>query len=232
METIAIDVWSDIACPWCWVGKRHLEAALEEIDQPVELTWHAFELDPSAPKVPDRDVDYVARLGKKYGVGTAEAQGMIDRMTKVGASVGLDFRFDRVTPTNTFDAHRLLHWAHGEGVQDALKERLFCAYMSEGANVGDPATLVALAKEVGLDEARAEAILAGDEYRDAVRADERAAQQMGVRGVPCFVLGGRYAVSGAQPPNVLVEALRELGREKTANDAEVCGPDGCAVPSD
>jgi len=174
MQTLRIDVWSDIACPWCYVGKRRLEAALAEFPHrdAVALVWRAFELDPSAPRDLGATPPYAARLARKYGSSVAEAQQMIERMTATAAVDGLDFHFERIRPGNTFDAHRLLHLAHERGLQDALKERLFRAYLGDGEPIGDPATLVRLAGEVGLDTGEAAAVLAGDAYAREVRADE------------------------------------------------------------
>lgn len=240
VPALHIDIWSDIACPWCWVGKRHFESARARFGHEVELRWHAFELDPSAPKAVDGSIDYVDRLAKKYRTSRDGAQQMIDRMNGVGTSAGLDFRFDRAKAGNTFDAHRLLHWAAGKGKQDALKERLFQAYMHEGRSVADPDTLVELAAEVGLDAERAQSILATDEFAAEVRTDEARAAELGVTGVPFFVVGGRYAIGGAQPADVLLQAMTRAWEEglagsvipfETDDEAEACGPDGCAVPS-
>src|SRR5688572_13548676 len=139
MKKLRIDVWSDIVCPWCYVGKRRLEAALAQFPQraAVEVVWRAFELDASAPAVRDEGVPYAERLARKYGTTVDQAQKMIERMIEVAAADGLDFRFDRIRPGRTFDAHRLLHLAAERGLQDALKERLLRAYMTEGAAIGD-----------------------------------------------------------------------------------------------
>jgi predicted DsbA family dithiol-disulfide isomerase len=237
MKRLSIDVWSDIACPWCYVGKRRLEAALDGFahKDAVDVTWRAFELDPAAPKVRDSSVSYAERLAKKYGRSTREAQGMIDNMTQVARADGLDFHFERVQSGNTFDAHRVLHLAATKGtkVQDAVKERLLRGYMSEGEAIGEPEVLVRLGAEAGLDGEEVRAILAGDTYADDVRAEQREAHQLGIRGVPFFVIGGKYAVSGAQPSELLRGAIEkawsELGPslEAVGDAATVCGPDGC-----
>lgn len=236
MAQLRIDIWSDIACPWCYIGKRHLEAALAEFPHKdeVEIMWRAFELDPSAPRVRDTSKEHYAdRLAAKYGMTRAQAQQKLDHMTQTAAQDGLDFRFDRVTPGNTFDAHRLLHLAHERGVQDALKERLLLAYMTEGAAIGDPEVLAVLAREAGLDEAEARALLSGDRFAAEVRQDERLARELGINGVPFFVLSGRLGVSGAQPASVLRSALDKAWSELAAQpetfaEGAVCGPDGCA----
>ncbi len=206
-----IDIWSDIACPWCYVGKRRLEAALARFERrdAVTVTWRSFELDPEAPRVQDASVSLAARLARKYGMSVAQAEGMIRSMTEVAAREGLTFRFERARPGNTFDAHRLLHFASERGLQGALKERLLRAYFTEGELVSDHATLARLAGEVGLDEAEARAALAADAFAREVRADEEEASAAGIRGVPFFVFGEKYAVSGAQPPEVLLEVLQK-----------------------
>lgn len=213
MTALRIDVWSDIACPWCYVGKRRLEAALAEFPHEVELTFHSFELDPNAPRVRE-DTSYVERLATKYRKSPEQAQQMLDHMTQTGAGEGLELRFDRVRAGNTFDAHRLLHLARDKGVQVALKERLMRAYFSEGVAIGEPDALVPLAIDAGLAESEVRDVLAGDRYKDAVREDEQLAAELGIHGVPFFVFDGRLAVSGAQTPDVLLEVL-----EKSLADA-------------
>jgi predicted DsbA family dithiol-disulfide isomerase len=237
MKRLPIDVWSDIACPWCYVGKRRLEAALQRFAHAdaVDVTWRAFELDPAAPRVRDSAVSYAERLGKKYGRSTKEAQGMIDQMTQVARDDGLDFHFERVQSGNTFDAHRVLHLARTKGttVQGAVKERLLRGYMTEGEAIGEPEVLVRLAAEAGLDAAEVRAMLASDLHADDVREEERDAQRLGIRGVPFFVIGRKWAVSGAQPAELLLSAIEkawsELGPEleTIGEGATVCGPDGC-----
>ena len=219
--TLRIDVWSDIACPWCFVGKRRLEAAIarlaREPDAPaVEVVWRAFELDPSAPRERPTDVGYAERLAEKYGSSVKEADGMIARMTEVARADGLEFRFDRIRPGNTFDAHRVLHLAAGRGVQDAVKERFLRAYMTEGEPIGDPDALARLAAEAGLDAEEVRAVLASDAYAAEVRADENDARTLGINGVPFFVLGEKYAVSGAQPADLLFRALTQAATELAA----------------
>ena len=234
MKTLRVDVWSDIACPWCHVGKRRLEAALAGFAHrdSVKVVWRAFELDPAAPPARDVPAAYASRLARKYGTGVAQAQAMIERMTSVAAADGLDFRFDRIRPGTMFDAHRLLHLAGERGCQDALKERLLRAYLTEGAAFGEPGVLVRLATEGGLDPDEAQALLSSDTYASDVRRDEAEAASLGIQGVPFFRFGERLGVSGAQPVSVLVAALE---RAWTAHqplevfaDGSACGPDGCA----
>ena len=235
MAKLRIDIWSDIACPWCYIGKRRLEAALARFAHAgeVEIVWRAFELDPSAPPVVDPEPPYAERLGRKYGTGRAQAEAMMARMTELAAADGLEFRFDRIRPGNTFDAHRLLHLAHARGVQDALKERLLRGYLTEGAAIGDRAALTTLAAEAGLEPAEVTEVLATGEYAAEVRADEALARELGISGVPFFVLGGRLGVSGAQPTELLVQALDKAWAEPPPPHRYPCSPTGRpAAPTD
>jgi len=235
VPTLRIDIWSDIACPWCYVGKRHLEQALDKFPHKadVAIVWRAFELDPSAPKIRDASQRYAERLAAKYRTTAVQAQVMIDRMVDTAAKDGLEFRFDRIRPGNTFDAHRLLHLAHERGKQGALKERLLRAYMTEGQAIGDRDVLVTLAREVGLDEHEARDVAGGDRFAAEVRRDEAMARELGITGVPFFVLDQRLGVSGAQPAEVLLGAIERAWSElprpalETFAEGAVCGPDGC-----
>ena len=206
---LTIDIWSDIACPWCWIGKRSLEEALGQFDGDVEIRWHAFELNPNAPRTAPESVDYAERLAEKYGTTKAEGQAFIDRMVAAGETRGLELRFDRIRPSNTFDAHRLLTHAHTQGLQTELKERLFRAYLHEGRSIADRDTLVELAAEVGLDADGAQEVLEGDTFAEVVRAEETTAHRLGITGVPCFVFAMKTGVSGAQPPEALLEMMQE-----------------------
>jgi predicted DsbA family dithiol-disulfide isomerase len=234
MSRLRVDVWSDIACPWCYVGKRRLELALEQFPHraQVEVVWHAFELDPAAPREVDSSVPHAVRLAKKYGSSVQTAELRTARLTELARADGLELRFDRLRPGNTFDAHRLLHLAKLRGVQDAVKERFLRGYLSEGEPIGKPEVLVRLAAEAGLDAEEAHDTLVSGNFADEVRADEQEAHELGINGVPFFVLAERYAVSGAQPAELLLAALEraygELEPEPLAFvDGAVWGPDGC-----
>ncbi len=202
-----VEIWSDVVCPWCAIGKRRFEQALARFDHrdEVEVRWRSFELDPSAPR--EREGDLAEHLAAKYGVTRERAEAMHRQMTETAAVDGWDFHFERARGGNTFDAHRLLHLAAARGLQDALKERLFTAYLTDGEPIGDPDTLVRLAAQVGLDAYEARAVLSSDRYADEVRADERQAGAFGISGVPFFVIDRTYGVSGAQPADALLEAL-------------------------
>jgi predicted DsbA family dithiol-disulfide isomerase len=233
--TLRVDIWSDIACPWCYVGKRRLEAALARFahKNDVRVVWRAFELDPSAPRLRERTVSHAGRIAAKYGIPVPEAEKRIRQMTEMARADGLDFHFEKVQSGNTFDAHRVLHLAHERGIQDAVKERLLQAYMTEGAAISDHETLVRLAGEAGLDEEQVRAMLAGNAYEREVRGDEASARELGISGVPFFVIGGRYGVSGAQSAEVLLKVLEKAWAEASeqashTSEGATCGPDGCA----
>ncbi|HEV3191589.1 MAG TPA: DsbA family oxidoreductase [Polyangiaceae bacterium] len=206
-KKLTVDVWSDIVCPWCAIGDRRLTAALAAFGHhdSVDVVWHAFELDPSAPAV--RGGDHVEHLARKYGRSTAQARQMIQRVIDIAAQDGLDLKLFGTRGGNTFDAHRVLRLATERGLHQPVKERFFHAYFTEGEAIGDRAVLVRLAGEAGLDADEVRAVLASNRYADEVRADETAAQSIGVTGVPFFVFDGRFAVSGAQPVEVLVQVL-------------------------
>ncbi len=231
MRKLRVDVWSDIACPWCYVGKRRLEAAIARLPEPreIEVVWRAFELDPTAPPAQPPGASYAQRLARKYGTSLAESDAMIERMTSIAASEGLAFRFDRARPGNTFDAHRLLHLALERGVQDALKERLLRAYLTEGEAIGDPEALARVSPDAGLDAGDVGRVLASDAYAREVRADEDEARRLGIRAVPCFVIDQQYVISGAQPADVLHRALAQARAEAkpVTPEGPVCGPEGC-----
>jgi predicted DsbA family dithiol-disulfide isomerase len=234
-----VEIFSDVVCPWCAVGKRRLESALglfEHADQ-IEVVWRAYELDPNAPAL--REGDYADRLARKYGMSRERAVAANEQLTAVAAAEGLDFHFERVKPGNTFDAHRLLHYAleAGPGVQDALKERLLVAYFTEGAAVGEPETLLRLASEVGLDPRECADVLAGDRYAEDVRADEREAVELGVTGVPFFVVDGKFGIPGAQDADTIVSVLNRAWTRAhplevavtTPSEGAICEGDSCAV---
>lgn len=202
---LRVDVWSDVVCPFCWIGKRRLETALEKsgLDSHVDVTYHAFELDPAGTS----SGPLLAHLARKFG-GEAQARQMSEHVARAGAPDGLRFDWASAIASPTFQAHRVVLLAQREGRGPDVLERLMCAHFKEGADLNDRATLVRLAADAGLDAARVQALLAGDELTHEVRADEAAARAYGIRGVPFFVVDGRYAISGAQPVEVFEETLR------------------------
>lgn len=226
-----VEIWSDIACPWCYIGKRRFEAALagfEHRDQ-VRVIWRSFELDPSAPR--EREGDRAARLAEKYGMSLEQARDAERQLTELAAEEGLDFRFDVARSGRTFDAHRVIHLAAEHDLQDAMKERLLRGYFTEGELIGDHETLTRLADQVGLPEDEVRATLAGDRFADEVRGDELTAQRFGISAVPTFVVDRALGASGAHPPEELLGLLREGWAKRTplsvVTGGEACGPDGC-----
>jgi predicted DsbA family dithiol-disulfide isomerase len=228
---VHVEIWSDIACPWCYVGKRRFEKALESFEHrdAVQVTWRSFELDPGAPAA--REHDGATHLAEKYGMSRSKAVEMQERMTQTAAAEGLEFRFDITRGGNTFDAHRLVHLAAERGLQDAMKERLMRAYLTEGELMSDHSALARLAGEVGLAADEVAAMLESDRFAAEVRDDERVAHGLGIHAVPFFVVDRKYGASGAQPPELLLELLRQAWPVEPAisvvAEGAACGPDGC-----
>jgi predicted DsbA family dithiol-disulfide isomerase len=235
---VKVEIWSDVVCPWCYIGKRRFEAALGRFDQrdDVEVVWRSFELDPSAPPT-GTPGGQAERLAAKYGTTIDAARQMQQRVADAAAGEGLNFDIDAVVPANTVDAHRVIHLAERQGLQAEMKERLLKAHFIDGEAVGEVETLVRLATEVGLDSDEVRSLLDSDELVDAVRADESEARALGISGVPFFVIDRRYGVSGAQPSEHLLEALQTAWADSHplamvstgSSDEQACGPDGCAI---
>ncbi|MBB3065617.1 DsbA family oxidoreductase [Limibacillus halophilus] len=202
-----IDIFSDTICPWCFIGKRRLEKAIESRGEEVEIHWRAFQLN---PEMPSAGMDRTEYLERKFG-GPEGASQVYSRIEEVGRSEALNFAFDRISRTpNTVDSHRLVRFATNIGKQEELVERLFQAYFTEGANIGDRKQLAEIAVEVGLDRAEVEEFLAGEDLKEEILAEDLFARQQGIQGVPCFIFDGRYAVSGAQDPEVLMKVMDSL----------------------
>ena len=202
-----IEIWSDVVCPWCYIGKRRFETALSQFAQRdiVQVVWRSFELDPSAPRL--RSGTLEENLSRKYGVSMAEAVAMNARVISVAKEVGLEYRLENAKPGNTFDAHRLLHLAAERDFGDQAAERVMHAYFCEAMPVGDRTALTRLAPEFGIPETEALAMLESDAYSEEVRSDEARAAKLGINGVPFFVFDGKFGVSGAQPVEVFAGAL-------------------------
>jgi len=209
-----VDIWSDVVCPWCYVGKRRFEAALARFPHRagVDVHWRSFELDPRAPR--RRDGDRLGHLAAKYGIDREQAEAMDRCITEAGREAGLDLRLAATQGGNTFDAHRLLHLAAAHGRAGDLKERLLRAHFTEGEPIGDAAVLARLAGDVGLPAAEVDDVLGGDRYADAVRADERLARDLGAGAVPFFVIDETYGVAGAQPSEVFLNVLERAWSEQ------------------
>ena len=205
---VKVDIWSDIQCPWCYIGKRKFEAAVAAFGGEVEVEYHSFELAPDTPV--DFDGTPLDYLSQRKGISRSQAQTMIDRVVGIAAAVGLDYDYDAIHQTNTVLAHELLHLAKAHGLQERLKERLLAAYFLEGRHVGRVGDLADLAAEVGLDRTEAEAALTDHRYLGDVKADVAQAAAYGITGVPFFVFDGRYGVSGAQETDTFRQVLEQV----------------------
>lgn len=237
---VKIEIWSDVVCPWCYIGKRRIENALADFGHAdeVEVHWRSFQLDPGAPTVPTEKT--AAMLARKYGQSPAGAQQMQDRVEAVAAEEGLVYRLSETLHLNTVDAHRVIHLAHEQGgneLQGRVKEALLEAYFTDARNLADHTVLREVAVAAGLDAARVDEVLASREFEQDVWADIEQAQAYGATGVPFFVIDQKYGVSGAQPTEVFTQVLERAWSEShpqievlaTGDSAEACGPDGCAI---
>ena len=237
-----IEIWSDIVCPWCYIGRARLQKALEGFEHrdEVQLVYKAFELDPSAPT--DRTELTRDVLGRRYGGGEAQIRAMFSQVEQAGAQDGLDMRLEQTHIGNTRNAHRLVKLAARSGRDAAMLERLYTAYFTDGRSIFTTEDLVELATEVGLDASEARQALESGAFEDEIQADIRDAQRIGARGVPFFVVDGRFGISGAQPAETFSQALQQAcdSRPKlqtvtaatsdTAADPAACGPEGCEIP--
>ena len=236
-----IEVWSDFVCPFCYIGKRRLEEALEQFPhkENVEVIFRSYELDPNTPKNVNMTVNEA--LAEKYGMTIEKAKEMSAGVAEQAASVGLDFHFEQMINANTFDAHRLAHYGAEKGVDLQLTEALLKANFTETKNLNSHEVLAEIAKEVGLDAQEVLFVLQDEKkYANTVKRDQMIAQQMGVRGVPFFVLNEKYSISGAQPSQTFLGALEKVwaeeNQEPVLQDLSVdqdasCGDDGCAIPT-
>lgn len=237
-----IEIWSDFVCPFCYIGKRRLEMALEQFpnrDQ-VKIEFKSFELDPNAPKYSDKHINEA--LAAKYGMSVEDARRTNEGLKQQAATVGLTFNFDNMKPTNTFDAHRLAKFAKTVGKEAELTEKLLAAYFTESKNVGDHETLLDIAEAAGLDRQEALNVLQDEKaFANDVRIDQAIAQQYGIRGVPFFIINQKYAISGAQPTETFVGALQKVWEEENTKpilqdlsaeggEGAVCTDEGCVVP--
>ncbi len=208
MDSLNVEIWSDIACPFCFVGKRHFESALAMFEhrEHVTVTWRSFELDPAAP--PAHEGDVWDNISRSYRVSRDEAIAINKRTQRSIAAAGIEAHFERVRPGNMFDGHRLIHLARARGKQGEMKERLLSAYFTEGKLIADHGVLRQLGSDVGLPEVEVDEMLASRTFADEVREDEATARTLGITGVPFFVVDRRFDVSGAQPPATLLSMLQ------------------------
>ncbi len=205
-----IEIWSDVICPWCYIGKRRFEQALAQFGhrEQINVIWRSFELDPNAPKQYSGTPNEL--LSRKYNISLQQADEMIARVTARAREVGLEYHLNNARRGNTFDAHRLIHFAVEKQVGDKAIESIMHAYFSESMPVGDRAALAKLAPKFGISESEALAMLESDKYSDTVRADESRAAEFGISGVPFFVFDEKSGISGAQPVEVFTEALQQM----------------------
>ncbi len=231
-----VEIWSDIMCPFCYIGKHHYEAALKQFGEAaaIELEWKSFQLDPDLPQGTAYESVY-EYLAERKGISRAQAEQMTEGVTQAGKQAGLELNFDRSIVANSFDAHRLIHLAQESHLGNALKDALFRAHFTDGKDISDHATLLALGKEVGLEETAIKTLLDSDQYAHEVSQDIQEARNIGVRGVPFFVFNRKYAVSGAQPPAAFLQTLEKSFAEWRLENPKVqldiqegpsCSPDG------
>jgi predicted DsbA family dithiol-disulfide isomerase len=211
---VRVEVWSDVVCPWCYLGKRRLESAIDRFEPggEIDVVWRSFELDPSAPR--RRSVSPMEHLARKYGMTPEQVEASWARLTALAADEGLEYHLDRTQGGSSFDAHRLLQLGAAHGRQDAIKERLLRAYFTEGEPIGEPETLARLGVEAGLPAQEVAELLASDRFTGEVRDDERTAHTHGINAVPFFVIDNRYGISGAQSADLLLAALAQAWSER------------------
>ena len=232
-----VEIWSDVMCPFCYIGKRKFENALKQFPhkEKIEVIWKSFQLDPTT--VTDPSLNTIDNLAEKKGWSKQKAQETTAHVTNIAKQVGLDFHFEKAVVANSFDAHRLSHLAKKYGKQNDLEEKLFLAYFTEGKNTADHSTLLQIGKDIGIPAQEITDVLNSDTYANEVEQDIIEAQHIGVRGVPFFVLDRKYAVSGAQESETFLEALTKAYEEHTngilepiaTNNSCGCGPEGCDV---
>jgi predicted DsbA family dithiol-disulfide isomerase len=204
-----IEVWSDVVCPFCYIGKTHFNEALAQFAEKenIEFVWKSFQLNPNLKTNLDKTL--YEHLSESKGIPIEQAKSMGQHAAQMGKASGLNLNFDKSVVANSFNSHRLIHHAKAKGLQQEMKERLFLAYFSEGKNIDDTEILISLGKEVGLNAEEVKAVLESDKYADAVQADVKESQQLGVTGVPFFVFDRKYAISGAQPSAAFLETLEK-----------------------
>lgn len=229
-----VDVWSDVVCPFCYIGKKRLEHVAAEAGIELDINWHSFELDPNAPAT--HDTSNTERLAKKYGRTYEEMEEMERNIAAMAASEGIDFQWQKANSGNSFNAHRIIHLAQSKGLGNQAKEAFFHAYMTEGLAIGEREVVEEIASRIGLDNAEVEFVLDTNELADFVRHDEKIAhEQLNVTGVPFFVFDQRIALAGAQPREVFLQVLEQAQlkantEEIEQDDAAVCNDETCDIP--
>lgn len=236
-----VEIWSDVMCPFCYIGKRHFEKAMEKLPfkNEVEVEWKSFQLNPDYHNTNNEDI--YSYLANAKGMSLEQAKQMTGQVGEMAENVGLNLNFATNVPANSFDAHRFIHFAKSKGLQDEAEEALFNAYFVGAKDIAQQETLISIAEDLGLDKTETFKVLQGDDFAEAVRYDVYESQQLGIKGVPYFVIDRKYALSGAQPIEAFKQAITQSFTEwqatqpKTAlkslnkNDDAVCGEDGCVV---
>lgn len=224
-----VDIWSDVVCPFCYIGKKRLEHVAAEAGVELDIHWHSFELDPDAPA--HHYTSNTERLAKKYGRSVEEMQQMQQNIAQMAAEEGIDFQWQKANSGNSFDAHRIIHLAQSKGLGNQAKEAFFHAYMTEGLAIGEREVVEEIASRIGLDHAEVEYVLQSDELADFVRHDEKIAhEQLNISGVPFFVFDQKFALSGAQPREVFLQVLNQsLAQieQQSSTDANTCSDEKC-----
>ncbi|SEQ78219.1 DsbA family oxidoreductase [Pedobacter rhizosphaerae] len=236
-----VEIWSDVMCPFCYIGKRHFEQAIDKLPfkNEIEVDWKSYQLNPEYHNTDNETIyDYLSR---SKGMSVEHAKQMTQQVVDMAANAGLTINFDKNIPANTFNAHRLIHLAAKHNLQDVAEEKLFEAHFVQGKNIGEDAVLIEVAKEIGLDATETTAALASDQYAEAVRYDIYESQNLGIRGVPYFVMDRKYGVSGAQPVQAFTDALTQSFQEWKAsqpqstltslnkNNDAICDENGCEI---
>ncbi|MDY0074740.1 MAG: DsbA family oxidoreductase [Acholeplasmataceae bacterium] len=231
-----IEIWSDFACPFCYIGKTRFEEALKSFKHKdkIEVIYKAYQLNPTAPKTMTKSA-YEA-FAESHGTTVEQAKERFNMFTKNAKSVGLTYQYDRIQMTNTFDAHRLAKWANKENKEQEMTTRLMKAYFTDGLNLADHETLSHLAEEVGLSKEKAYEVLASSDYEEQVKLEQQEARQLGVQGVPFFVLNRKYGISGAQQTEYFLQALEQIWKEENPletlsnqDDSQACEHDECGI---
>ncbi|MFV8193664.1 DsbA family oxidoreductase [Acinetobacter soli] len=224
-----VDIWSDVVCPFCYIGKKRLEHVAAEAGVELDIHWHSFELDPDAPA--HHDTSNTERLAKKYGRSVEEMQQMQQNIAQMAAEEGIDFQWQKANSGNSFDAHRIIHLAQSKGLGNQAKEAFFHAYMTEGLAIGEREVVEEIASRIGLEHAEVEYVLQSDELADFVRHDEKIAhEQLNISGVPFFVFDQKFALSGAQPREVFLQVLNQSlaqTEQQSPTDANTCSDEKC-----
>ena len=227
-----VDIWSDVVCPFCYIGKKRLEHVAEQAGIELDIHWHSFELDPNAPT--KHDTSNTERLAQKYGRSYAEMEEMERNVAAMAAVEGIDFQWQKANSGNSFNAHRIIHLAQSKGLGNEAEEAFFHAYMTEGLAIGEREVVEEIASRIGLDHAEVEYVLDSDELADFVRHDEKIArEQLNVTGVPFFIFDQKLALSGAQPREIFLQALQQAQSASTQEieqtDAAQCNDDQCEI---